>query len=157
MTLDRISLKDGLGQTLMILENHNSRNWGKAVQNANTTYANYTAPDVYPVTGSSGSSQNTTVLDCGIVVNIADLGVTLPTNGSLVFAVNSKTSAININKGFSPGASPFPSSTHPGIVTAAFCDGRVRTLNDNMDYATYIKLISSGGTRRGQPPMNDNY
>src|SRR5207248_1768150 len=27
MTLDRISLRDGLGQTLLILENHNARNW----------------------------------------------------------------------------------------------------------------------------------
>src|SRR5262249_1543225 len=28
MSLDRISLRDGMGQTLMVIENHNSQNWG---------------------------------------------------------------------------------------------------------------------------------
>jgi hypothetical protein len=58
--------------------------------------------------------------------------------------------------------SPFPASTHPGIVAAAFCDGRVRTLNENMDYSVYVRLTTSGGTRRGEglgqasPVLGDN-
>jgi prepilin-type processing-associated H-X9-DG protein len=77
-------------------------------------------------------------------------------SGQLQFTVLTKTSAINVNKGVSPGASPFPSSTHPGVVTAAFCDGRVRTLNETMDYSVYVALTSSGGSRRGQNPVGDN-
>jgi hypothetical protein len=68
----------------------------------------------------------------------------------LAFSVMKQTSAINRNKGLSQGMSPFPGSTHPGIVTAAFCDGRVRTLNGNMDFSVYIRLTTSGGTRRGE-------
>jgi hypothetical protein len=30
-------------------------------------------------------------------------------------------------------------------------------MNENMDYPTYINLISSGGTRRGQGIVGDNY
>ena len=38
MTLDRISLRDGLGQTLMLLENHNAQNWGGSeAANINTS------------------------------------------------------------------------------------------------------------------------
>ncbi len=159
MTMDQISLRDGLGQTLMLLENHNSQNWGAAISDANgKKYGN--SASIYPQIGSSTTA--TSVLDCGIVVNINDLNVTLPNGGIIppslptAYPDTQKTSAINRNKGLSPGASPFPSSTHPGIVTAAFCDGRVRTLNESMDYSVYLRLMTSGGTRHNQQPVGDN-
>jgi prepilin-type N-terminal cleavage/methylation domain-containing protein len=159
MTLDRVGLRDGLGQTLMIVENHNAQNWGAGIPgyagNVNSKYA---------VTGSV--TVGTSVLDCGIVVNyVTDLTIpgmsqNLPvifnnTNG--VWSIKGFTSKINLNKGNSQGLSPFPSSTHPGVVTAAFCDGRVRTLNDTMDYGVYLSLMTSGGSKRGQIPVSDNY
>jgi prepilin-type N-terminal cleavage/methylation domain-containing protein len=155
MTLDRISLKDGLGQTLMVLENHNSQNWGAGIAGMSS------ASSYYQPYGNVQTPTN--VLDCGIVVNIADL--TLPFMGTpsntLQFTVNAQatpplSSQINRSKGLSLGNSPFPSSTHPGIVTAGFCDGRVRVLNDNMNYAVYVSLITSGGTRRGQQVFGDS-
>ena len=127
MTLDQISLRDGLGQTLMLVENHNSQNWGAAITDANAKPYPSSA-SIYPQIGSSQIA--TSVLDCGIVVNIADLNVTLPNTGIVppstptAYPDAQKTSKINANKGLNPGRSPFPSSTHPGIVTAAFCDGR---------------------------------
>ncbi|HLJ12356.1 MAG TPA: DUF1559 domain-containing protein [Planctomycetaceae bacterium] len=155
MTLDRISLRDGLGQTLMILENHNAQNWGganpDAVGNANKF--------VYPSLGSSTTS--TSVLDCGIVVYHAEL--TMPgmmMSGNAQLAVTAApalpTSRINGNKGFGIGACPSPNSTHPGLVTAAFCDGRARVLSENMNYLVYVSLITPGGTRRGQTPVGDS-
>jgi hypothetical protein len=54
MSLDRISLRDGVGQTLMLIENVNSRNWG-AGSGGNT---------VYPSPGTSKTF--TSVLDCGV-------------------------------------------------------------------------------------------
>lgn len=166
MTLDRVSLRDGLGQTLMIVENHNAQNWGAGIFGYNGN-----ANSVYPGTATvpTGSSKtNTSVLDCGIVVNYKDItfpamgtGSTTPfvTPGTppTYWTVTGFTSKINLNKGTTPGASPFPSSTHPGVVSAAFCDGRVRTLNDTMDIGVYFSLMTSGGSKRGQIPVSDNY
>jgi prepilin-type N-terminal cleavage/methylation domain-containing protein len=162
MTLDRIGLRDGMGQTLMIVENHNAQNWGAGI-------LGYGTFSVYPIgstaapTGSSTTS--TSVLDCGIVVNYADInfptigkGSTTPfIAGATSWSVKGFTSKINLNKGNTQGASPFPSSTHPGVVTAAFCDGRVRTLNETMDIGVYFSLVTSGGSKRGQAPISDNY
>lgn len=153
MTLDRISLRDGLGQTLMLVENHNSQNWGGGNFGKGATAYNY------PAIGSSQTATN--VLDCSFVIDMMDdlqMNNMMMSTNQLAFSVikTPAVSAINRNRGLSPGMSPFPSSTHPGIVTAAFCDGRVRTLNENMDYSVYVTLTSSGGTRRGQNIVGDN-
>jgi len=149
MTLDRISLKDGLGQTLMILENHNSQNWGGGV-------GAYT-PSLYTI----GNQTATSVLDCAVVFNTYDFTKLPSTTGgsfALLGAIKAPyTSRMNLVKGLKPRQSPFPSSTHPGVVTAGFCDGRVRTMNENMDITVYSYLITSGGTRRGQGIVSDNY
>jgi prepilin-type N-terminal cleavage/methylation domain-containing protein len=157
MTLDRISLRDGLGQTLMILENHNSQNWGGANRDVVGAGANFP----YPALGSSTTS--TSVLDCAIVVHMNELNMPsmmMSGSGQLFIAATGNpalpASRINGNKGFGMGACPSPNSTHPGIVTAAFCDGRVRTLNETMNYLVYTSLITSGGSRRGQTPVGDN-
>jgi type II secretory pathway pseudopilin PulG len=158
MTLDRISLRDGLGQTLMILENHNAQNWGGANRDVVGT-AGVNFP--YPSLGSSTTS--TSVLDCGIVVHMNELnmpGMMMMGNTQLFIAATGNpaqpTSRINGNKGSGVGACPSPNSTHPGVVTAAFCDGRVLTLNETMNYLVYTSLITSGGSRRGQVPIGDN-
>src|SRR5579872_4478085 len=46
MTLDRISLRDGLGQTLMLLENMNSQNWGGANRDVAGAANNYAYPSL---------------------------------------------------------------------------------------------------------------
>jgi prepilin-type N-terminal cleavage/methylation domain-containing protein len=158
MTLDRISLRDGMGQTLMILENHNAQNWGGANRDVvGTAGVNF----AYPSLGSSMTS--TSVLDCGIVVHMNELnmpGMMMMGNAQLAIASTGNpaqpTSRINGNKGSSPGACPSPNSTHPGVVTAAFCDGRVLTLNETMSFLVYTSLITPGGSRRGQIPIGDN-
>jgi hypothetical protein len=146
MTLDRISLRDGLGQTLMVVENHNARNWGAGTL-GNTSY------------GSLGSSSTfSSVLDCSVVINRNDLALGGP-NGRLQITGIAATpvSQINSNKGFNPGRSPFAASTHPGIVIVAFCDGRSRTLNESISFAVYASLMTSGGARRGQGAVGDIY
>ena len=37
-----------------------------------------------------------------------------------------------------------PSSGHPGAVLAAFCDGSVRTLHDNIDKTLFVRLCRPG-------------
>lgn len=39
----------------------------------------------------------------------------------------------------------YPSSHHPGNVNAAFCDGHVRVLHDEIDAWVYCQLLSSAG------------
>jgi prepilin-type N-terminal cleavage/methylation domain-containing protein len=152
MTIDRISLRDGVSQTLMFTENFNARNWGAGTGGST----------IYPSLGTSKTF--TSVLDCGVVINAVPTfmgtgDVTFASLGSLkiVSTAASPASRINGNKGLNPGASPFASTTHPGIVVVAFCDGRSTTLNENMSFAVYASLISSGGTKRGQAITGDSY
>lgn len=151
MSFDRISLRDGCTQTIMFVENFNSRNWG----------AGYAGNTAYPGLGTSKVVSG--ALDCGaaIYATPATIGtgdLVFPSLGSLaiVSSVPQPASRINGNKGFSPGSSPFASSTHPGIVIVAFCDGRSLTLNENMSFAVYATLFTPGGSRRGQSPLGDN-
>lgn len=71
-------------------------------------------------------------------------------------------SRINANRNGKEGV-PAPTSNHPGLVNAVICDGRVVSLNENMDVRVYKHLISSAGSRiRGidgfhpQGPLSDN-
>lgn len=144
MTLDRISLRDGLGQTLMIIENNNSRNWGGGL-------VLYGAPGLDKTFSS--------VLDCAVVINYNDLAWGASAGGGGPLTIQAQFGAlskINGNKGLNPGASPFASSNHPGVVTVSFCDGRARVLNDTMSFSVYASLISPGGTRSGQAVVSDN-
>jgi prepilin-type N-terminal cleavage/methylation domain-containing protein len=156
MTLDRISLRDGLGQTLMLLENMNSQNWGGANRDVVGTNNNF----AYPSLGTSTTV--TSLLDCGAVIYHAELsmpGMMMGGNAQLQVlppVPSPPTSRINGNKGFNQGACPSANSLHPGIVTAAFCDGRARSLNENMDFIVFTSLFTPGGTRRGQTPVGDN-
>ena len=155
MTLDRISLRDGMQSTLMIIENHNARNWGGA---------NGGAAGGYFFPNGSYTNNFSSVLDCGVgiyatptVIGGGDLLWTL--NGTLGIqqqVLPVPVSRINSNKGLNPGWSPFASSTHPGVVTVAFCDGRARTLNENMSFAVYACLMTPGGSRRGQAVVGDS-
>jgi prepilin-type N-terminal cleavage/methylation domain-containing protein len=142
LKFDRISLLDGLGQTLMLIENSNCRNWGAS----NATY------------GPLGSSATfSAVLDTGVVVNRLDLVLGGPNQPLAIGGqVPIPVSRINSNRGFNPGASPFAGSNHPGLVTVAFCDGRARVLNDSIAFTVYALLMTPGGTRRGQGAVSDN-
>jgi prepilin-type N-terminal cleavage/methylation domain-containing protein len=143
MTLDSISLRDGLGQTLMLVENNNAKNWGAGL----TTYGTL-----------GGSKTFTSVLDCGVGIYRSDLMFT-PANGSLSFSGQAPVIYSQINgtrSGTMVSGSPFASSNHPGMIVAAFCDGRVKTLSQNMSFAVYAGLFTPGGSRNGQVPVSDS-
>ena len=44
-----------------------------------------------------------------------------------------------------------PSSRHPSIFIATFCDGHVRTVSEEINYEVYCKLMSSDGRRARDP------
>lgn len=143
VTADDISLGDGLSQTLMLSENLNAQNFG--------------LPDKFATSGMSGGDR---VTDVGFLIGTGSPGsprnVVFPNNSDLVASsVNLGPFRINADRGKWPGSSPSPSSLHPGIVNVAFCDGRVKTLSENMDQAIYASLVNWAGVRYGQPALSD--
>jgi prepilin-type N-terminal cleavage/methylation domain-containing protein len=146
-TLDRIGLRDGLGQTLMLIENNACQNWGKGL-------AAYGSP------GSSSSS--TSVLDSAVVINAADMtfgtapGATQPTP-LYISSVSASATTINSNKSPTLGSWPFAFSNHPGVIAVAFCDGRARVVSADINFMVYASLMSVGGSRQGQIVIGDNY
>jgi prepilin-type processing-associated H-X9-DG protein len=44
-----------------------------------------------------------------------------------------------------------PSSFHPGLVNAAFCDGHTRTISQDIDYLVFCLLMTPRGSDAQQP------
>ncbi|MDA0835534.1 MAG: DUF1559 domain-containing protein [Planctomycetota bacterium] len=124
MTQDYISRSDGLGQTLMILENADP---GSFV----STSADVVGIGFYAVAGEFGASS----LSLGSVTS-ASYAISQPG------AVSAFTNA------------PRPSSGHAGLIVAAFCDGRALTINTSIDASIYAQLLTPGGTLYGQGIIN---
>lgn len=151
MSLDRIGVRDGLGQTIMFLENHNAQNWGGSL-------SSYGLPgSMYSLPGVSTTAPNA-VMDCAVVVHYSDLA--FGTGGALTLATTgtygSTSMPSNVNAGLARGTQPFASSTHPGTVSVGFCDGRAKVLNINISMYVYATLMSSGGAKNGQAPIGDS-
>jgi hypothetical protein len=47
-----------------------------------------------------------------------------------------------------------PSSGHPGIVNHLYCDGSVRSLRKDIDYAEYFLAITRNGGDNKTPAAN---
>lgn len=130
MTLDEISQRDGMTQTLMLTENLNARNW---------------------------LSQNT--MDIAFVIGRKAITFGPNEDGKSPLAlesVNLGPFGINRNKGTLPGRSPAPSSNRPGSVNTLFCDGTVRPISNEIDPTIYARLMTPGGRRLGQTPVRDS-
>jgi prepilin-type processing-associated H-X9-DG protein len=159
MTLDRISQKDGVTQTMLLAENTNSQYWsgyapgstiassvgGAALINSafGISLGGSTVPATPPTTWVSGTSE---LVFAGS--SSAPLAVTSATK--LV------TQKINYNRGTAIGSSPVPSSNHPGSINVFFCDGHGQSISDGVDSIVYAYLLSSGGVKRGQAPLGDD-
>lgn len=69
--------------------------------------------------------------------------------------------AINGAPSATEGASPWPSSRHPGGINVVFCDGHMRFLTQDIDGAVYACLVTPQGSRiRGplaQAPTQDDF
>lgn len=140
MTIDRISSRDGLSQTIMLGENLNSRNW-------NLPFSAY--PSGPPLFGAQ-----TPVLDTGFVIGAvaggADLSLPILQGNELNGSVNLAEYRLNASRGTSPRQYPVPSSQHPQVIVFAFCDGRVKPISDSINQGIYAALVTPGGARRAQ-------
>jgi prepilin-type N-terminal cleavage/methylation domain-containing protein len=160
MTLERISNGDGLGQTLLLGENLNSRNWGGMTAGTPTAPINVSPAVNYYF--PSPANTFTAVLDVGFIAfatpnagEVTFVTPFAPANALNYTAVNLLTTRINANRGLTRGNWPVPSSLHPGIVMFAFCDKSVKPISEQIDQGVYLRLITPRGTRRGQYPVNE--
>jgi prepilin-type N-terminal cleavage/methylation domain-containing protein len=164
MTIDRIAVRDGVGQTIMFIENHNARNWGASLASVGITTANGYAvtTSIYPNYGTADTATSlNNVKDCGVVINVSDLVFqTGAGTGALTLnpagAYGSSSALNNLNAGLAPGTLPFGTSNHPGTVSAGFCDGRAKVLNVGIGMYVYGTLMTSGGARNGQFAIGDS-
>lgn len=131
-TLDSISNGDGTGQTLLVTENLQAgKLWNVLPEDLSVVVGTVTPTAILP-------SINATTLD-----NSNANGPVL--TGSFGINANPKVTTI----------APRPSSNHPGIVNAVFCDGHAQVLNQNMDARVYTSLFSPHGVRYGQAAIGD--
>lgn len=72
----------------------------------------------------------------------ANLPSSFGLSGTLSSKINSNLSSTSPN--------PRPSSNHIGSINTAMCDGSVRTLNEQMDFWIYARLLTPDGARYGQ-------
>jgi prepilin-type processing-associated H-X9-DG protein len=76
----------------------------------------------------------------------------IPTYIPLMPGTDTAISPLFINEGRAnsgvrivrPSRKGRPSSGHPGVVMAAFCDGSVRSLKDDMDKTLFVRLCRPG-------------
>lgn len=128
---------DGAGNTLMFTENLHAGvvNWANPNPNSCGFF--------FPVDSSS-----ITLGDTATDVNLKWNADQMAPAGS-PFQPNKAKVGTN-------GQNPFPNSNHPGIVVVSFCDGSVSTLNESIDGAVYVQLITSGATRRRGTVLAEN-
>jgi prepilin-type processing-associated H-X9-DG protein len=144
MTLDRISVGDGVTNTIMATENLNARNWGYGTFAYSSGLITGLLDTAFVVAAAPGSSIN-------------DLTFPTPT-APLNFTQSNANpySKPNQNLGTLAGSSPFPSSRHPGTFNVGFCGGNVKSVSQSIDFGVYVRLVTPAGTKYGQAPVGDD-
>ncbi len=156
LTLDFISSADGQSQTIMFSENLQAGSWV-----ANETGAIAFGVRVL-VDGSAPTAPDITLAEGGIGLATSLLGLYGNPNNTFTNATAPAFSlgAAAINANILTASSLLaarPSSNHPGIVNAAFCDGRVKSINEDINKYIYAELITPGGTVNGQPAFTGSF
>lgn len=150
MTLDRISNKDGLGQTIMFSENFNAQNWGSSQISGAAIPTSPVMDTAFVVHGLPGS---TVEMQMPASTATGNLQFNVPPQTAWTL----KLSKLNYYRGVSAtkGTAPTPTSNHPGVVNVMYCDGHGGSLAEGVDQTVYVRLVSSGGVKRLQIAMGD--
>ncbi len=130
LTLEDVAEGDGQSNTMLLAENTNARNW---------------------------LSRET--FDIGVVVDLDRIVFEPSPNGG--FGLNVMPSklgpfAIQPKPRVLPGRSPVPSSNHTGVFNAALADGRVESINFDVDPRVYLARMTWNGIRYGEDPKRSD-
>lgn len=153
-TLDGISRGDGLSQTILISENLNATTWGSGNISSLAFFLRIAEDTGNP--DHIGSDAN-----AGFGQDDGGKSVALDMSGSysLTAATFSDAAKSKINERLNSateGASPRPSSLHPGVVNVMFADGHGQTVSQNIADSVYARLISQNGNKFGQDILSDS-
>ncbi len=163
MTLDFISRGDGQSNTLMLSENLNARAYvGPGVGG----WASQVTSDLaflLPVKENSTSTfffnlVSNEAAGMGLTIDGKKSGLAMHGNGNdFEFDSDTRVARINANVNSAlDGASPRPSSNHPGQVNVMFCDGHGKALSQNISDIVYAVLVSPNGGEYGQDIIGSN-
>ncbi len=146
MTLGRIQQRDGTSNTIMFAENTNAGTGAGGNFGSNNTQA-----IAFGVKCDMSISKWTgTAWQTGTSPNFVNTTTLLPTDFSATGAILPESQPNSIASGSALSAR----SNHPGHVNVLFCDGRTHSINDSINLYIYAQLLTSGGTRHGQPAMD---
>ncbi len=155
--LDQISAADGTSQTVLLSENHNVVKFAVGAGNFGGWGSPYTGNIAFgvniPVTGAI-------ITDYGSAGGIGGTSGSGKQNGLALAGdaiIDTTNCKINANlQGATDGASPRPSSLHPGVVNMAFADGSCKVISQDIDESVYARLLTPFGGRYGQNVLSDN-
>ena len=144
---------DGAGYTIMFTENVN---------------AGQNTAGLFQPSGGQGTWADPSVRSCGFIFPANAATAAYNNFGQMQNNVDSTiangTPFINKFKDGPEGGAAYPNSKHIGIIVVSFCDGTVRTLDENIDRNVYTRLITpNGATKRTaitgflpEDPMSSN-
>ena len=172
MTLDFINDADGQSQTYLMSENLQSNKWFVVLPAG--TYSAIPGPTYGAQIGTGGIgfgipvTLGTPAAGSAAVAALATVG-DQSAGGGLVLSYSPLYSVPNgttstpalfarpsTNMSAAVGTAPRPSSNHSGAFNMAYCDGRVDTLNINLDQRVYANQFTPNGQRNGQK-ASENY
>ena len=160
VSITNVNSMDGTSNTILISENENAGRWIWHIGSANATgipiasrTSLITTDTVGPV---DGLDIDLNIFEIEYLVgfcypNDLELVANVITGAFNVVSYDDVTNGLQpwfINVGrFSGGTAhqlTRPSSGHPGVVVAAFCDSSVRPLKDEMSKLTFVQLMCPG-------------
>jgi len=156
VTIDNISTMDGTSNTILLSENEDAGRWIWYVDNVNiptaTTHLYPISTIIYPYNddifemehsiGFCYPNELTSIADGETPIYIPLMRGTDNVEDSPLFInegrANSGVSIVHSRR------TARPSSGHPGVVVAAFVDGGVRPLKDDIDKTLFVRLARPG-------------
>jgi prepilin-type N-terminal cleavage/methylation domain-containing protein len=147
VTLDDISQGDGLGQTILLAENIQSRSFiSRGLRDVGFAL---------PVDMSSGapSGSNSGAIGAGTSSLGLGTGFSLSADPASLAAANMTP---NFNLSVAVGGAPRPASNHVGTFNVVFTDGAARGLNASMNGNVLARLLTWDGQRNGQAITNQS-
>ena len=166
ITVDNISAIDGTSNTILLSENEDAGRWiwystatgfdqniPVVVHGATSFGATpVQADNIVPYEGSWGITCMESLVGFCFPNDLGSIPEEIPNYVPLMWGTDNERQPLFINEGRSnSGASIVhrtrtarPASAHPGVVVAAFVDGGVRTLQENMDKTLFVRLARPG-------------
>lgn len=152
-TLDDVTQGDGQGQTVMLAENRQSRNFisrdaddiSFSIPINLASGVNSAPSDTAGTSGDIGTSAGPLAFQAGFTLCVAT-----------PCPVGTKNGLPMSNANAAPGTAPRPSTNHAGNFNTLFVDGGARGLNQQIDYRVWAQLTTMDGQRNGQGIVNQS-